>query len=66
MVEVDDDKIDLSLRSSRSGCEDDGVDKDQPVDIEVTGVDQLMEGQVLRGYVTAVTDTGNFVRYSWQ
>lgn len=54
--------MDLSLRSSRTGEHKDRSPDDEPIDTEVGGVEDLSIGQVLRGYVKAVTDTGNFIR----
>ena len=54
-------KFDLSLRGSRIAA---GVDGRGPKvrDPEVCDLGGLSEGQVVRGYVKAVTDIGVYVR----
>ena len=61
---MDGDKIELSLRASRTGEE---VIKDEaaskaPVDPEVRSVEDLEVGQLIRGYVKASSNVGIFVR----
>ena len=62
VVGMEDGKVDLSLRPSRTGEHKVQSIDTEPVDAEVTSVEDLSVGQVLRGYVKAVTDTGNFIR----
>ena len=77
MVGVDGSKLDLSLRGSRTGepveelqqtdteedKEEGGVSLEKRLcDPEVTSLEDLDVGQVVRGYVKAVTDVGVFVR----
>ena len=64
ILSVDGDKIELSLRASRTGEE---VIKDEaaskaPVDPEVRSVEDLEVGQLIRGYVKASSNVGIFVR----
>lgn len=49
-------KLDLSLRDSRLGGE---VKVRDP---EIQGLEDLKDGQLVRGYVKAVTDVGVFIR----
>ena len=70
MVRVEDGKLDLSLRHSRTGERaDEAVLTDQEgvvnrsCDPEIQSVEDLEKGQLVRGYVKAVTDVGVFVRY---
>lgn len=58
-MSVDNNKIDLSLRHSRTGNKSKAT---EVTDAEVTGIEDLKEGQVLRGYVKSLTDIGAFVR----
>ena len=58
-MKVSGEKIDLSLRPSRVSGQAEG---DSP-DREITSLEDLPEGVVVRGYVKAVTDVGVFVRY---
>ena len=66
VLSMTDGKLDLSLRASRTGCvveSDDGnKEEDKVTDPEVESLGDLTKGQVLRGYVKAVTDVGVFVR----
>ena len=61
-----DGKLDLSLRASRTGCvvesNDSNKEEDEVTDQEVESLGDITKGQVLRGYVKAVTDVGVFVR----
>ena len=59
MVHVEGDKLDLSLRNSRTNPSD----KVEVRDPEIQELGDLVKGQVVRGYVKAVTDVGVFVRY---
>ena len=64
---VADGKLDFSLRASRTGVTTEGVEfdgdnKECEVDPEIELVSDLSKGQVLRGYIKAVTDVGVFVR----
>lgn len=52
--------MDLSLRASR--VHGNTVLGDSP-DQEITSLDDLPEGTVVRGYIKAVTNVGVFVRY---
>lgn len=58
MVGVDDGRLDLSLRGSRAGRSE-GVEVRDP---EICDLGDVVEGQVLRGYVKSVTDFGVYVR----
>ena len=58
MVGLSGDRLDLSLRPSRIH----GDDVRKPPDPEITSLEDLPEGVVIRGYVKAVTDVGAFVR----
>ncbi len=55
---MEDGKMNYSLRASQIGGSKDCVE-----DPEVETISDLSKGQVLRGYVKAVTDVGVFVRY---
>ena len=61
MVAADEGKVDLSLRASRTR---DQVkeEADTPPDPEITSLEDLSKGDVVRGYVKAVTNVGVFVR----
>lgn len=64
VLSVDDDKVELSLRASRTGEEvikDKAPSKD-PIDPEVRSVEDLEVGQLVRGYVKAASNVGVFVR----
>ena len=61
VVAVDEDKVDLSLRASRTG-EQVKEEADTPPDPEIASLEDLAEGDVVRGYVKAVTNVGVFVR----
>ena len=63
VVAVEDGKVDLSLRSSRTGEPEPAGSPVGPADSEVTGVEDLMEGQLVRGFTRAVTNAGNYIRY---
>ena len=78
MVDVDGDKLDLSLRRSRTGepmdelmqtdTEEEEEEREGGVarrscDLEVASLEDLEVNKVVRGYVKAVTDVGVFVRY---
>ena len=74
MLAVGKDRIDLSLRKSRTGVElipasqdgdttSDGAAKlELAPDPEIASVGDLHPGQVVRGYVKAVTDQGSYVQ----
>jgi len=64
VVAVDGDKVDLSLRASRTGNQMEQVEgeADTPSDPEIASLEDLTEGGVVRGYVKAVTNVGVFVR----
>jgi len=57
VVKVDGKKIDVSVRNSRLGPVSGKVQ-----DPELSGLEDVEEGTVVRGYVKAVTDVGVFVR----
>ena len=59
-MSVSGDKMDLSLRASR--VHGNTVLRDSP-DQEITSLEDLPEGTVVRGYIKAVTNVGVFVRY---
>ena len=59
VVSVAGERMDLSLRPSR----DHGNAAGTPPDQEITSLEDLPEGTVVRGYVKAVTNVGIFVRY---
>lgn len=64
VLSVDGDKIELSLRASKTGEE---VIKDRPastdpIDPEVRSLEDLEVGQLVRGYVKAASNVGVFVR----
>ncbi|XP_036380286.1 protein RRP5 homolog isoform X1 [Megalops cyprinoides] len=60
VVGEDDGKLQLSLRPSRTN-----PDKAPPVkDAEVLSIDDLKEGQLVRGYVKSVGNQGVFIRLS--
>ena len=54
---MDEDKVDLSLRASRTGEQ-----VKEEADPEIASLEDLAEGDVVRGYVKAVTNIGVFVR----
>ena len=58
-MSVSGERIDLSLRPSRVSGEAGG---DSP-DCEITSLEDLPEGAIVRGYVKAATDVGVFLRY---
>ncbi len=67
MVGVDGDKVDLSLRTSRTGEKlkvKKGVEPPEGVapDPEISSLEDLQKGEVVRGYIKAVTNVGAFVR----
>ena len=65
VVSVDKVKVTLSLRRSRLGkcCSLlPEVPEDSQPDIEITGLADLEEGQVVKGYVKAVGKFGVFIR----
>ena len=64
MVGVDGDKVDLSLRASRTGESVKGVwpATDTTSDPEISSLEDVPEGMVVRGYVKAVTKMGAFVQ----
>lgn len=64
VVEIKDGQMDLSLRASRigEGSNEWLGEKGGKEDPEVTSLQDLAVGKVLRGYVKAVTDVGVFVR----
>ena len=77
VVGVSGTKLDLSLRSSRTGESlvdleqtDGSEDEDEgergvsqvSCDPEITSLQDLAVGKIVRGYVKAVTDVGAFVR----
>lgn len=51
--------VHLSLRESRKAV---GGAKVEARDPEITGLEDVEEGKVVRGYIKAVTDVGVFVR----
>ena len=57
-------KVDLSLRASRTGEElPFGLEQGGgAIDPEISSLEDLPEGKVVRGYVKAVTDVGVFVQ----
>ena len=59
VVRVSGDQMDLSLRPSRLS----GLPVGDSQDREITSLEDLPEGSVVRGYVKAVTAVGLFVRY---
>ena len=58
VVDVDDGRIDLSLRESRVG-EADGDIKDP----EISSISDLKVSKIVRGYVKSKTDVGYFIRW---
>ena len=66
MVGIDGDKVDLSLRTSRTGekLKVEGVEPPEGVasDPEISSLEDLQKGEVVRGYIKAVTDVGAFVQ----
>lgn len=65
VVGIDGDKVDLSLRTSRTGekLKVEGVEPPEGVasDPEISSLEDLQKGEVVRGYIKAVTDVGAFV-----
>ena len=58
VVDVDDVRIDLSLRESR-------VEKDGDIkDPEISSISDLKVGKIVRGYVKSKTDVGYFIRWA--
>ena len=57
MVGTKGERLDLSLRASRLGHEEDKVR-----DPEISDLGDLRDGQLVRGYVKSVTDVGVYVR----
>lgn len=74
MVGVDGDKVELSLRHSRTRCGDSEeevkgdflgqllLEEDMPPDPEISSLEDVLEGTVLSGYVKATTGVGAFVQ----
>ena len=75
MVGVSGNKLDLSLRGSRTGesstddlhtdTEDDDTGEgvsERSCDSEIASLEDLDVGKVVRGYVKSVTDVGVFIR----
>ncbi len=61
MVSVDGSKVDLSLRESRlAACR--GEAAGEVADPVISGLADVQEGGVIRGYVKAITDVGVFIR----
>lgn len=58
-MSVSGDKMDLSLRASRVHGNPLGDSLDQ----EISSLEDLPEGTIVKGYVKAVTNVGVFVRY---
>lgn len=59
VVACEEGKLDLSLRDSRVGGSDDVGEVRDP---EIRDLGGLADGQLVRGYVKAVTDIGAYVR----
>ena len=59
MVGIAGERMDLSLRPSRVH----GDTAEAYPDREITSLEDLPEGTIVRGYVKAVTDVGVFIRY---
>ena len=59
VVRVLAEKLDLSLRPSRVSGD---VMGNSPMDPEITSLEDVPEGTIVRGYVKAVTNVGVFIR----
>ena len=62
MVKKEDSKIDLSLRESRMAAHGNEEISGKVKDPEINGLEDVVEGTVVRGYIKAITDVGVFVR----